>query len=701
MEDQQRQGREELTGDRADRPSYDGGMRGLLLVGLLACHASPPRALPATVVAPVPSFADDTAFARAALPRTLVAESGLTVVAGEGRWIVQRRETTREAALVLHELDHDGAALHERARQPLPCRLARLVAAAAYAATSCRDSLQTWSLDEGRLRATGTVTSRAPIAAITITSDGAFVVAALEGGGIEVWRTSPTGPIEVGRAGGPELHRISAARHGGELTVLGTGGDGGHLMSVPTSSSGGELAVRDHVPGITWGVLAPDGRHALVTIATKSVPLVVRVDAAAGDLAFVGELPAAISGYAFSGDDRLVVGGERSGIYRISASALVPLADLRELRGSLAFGRGGLLASDEGIVFHGPLGWSAATVEIGGEAIRWDPGPVADRSWARVSADRVSTVSGRGAIRIANTGTTPSRNVIATLELRRAGGELIRSGSIFFGTIAAGDTVTRTLPADPPGELYARLEVRTRDDDPPPPPVVWHQLPSQTRDAEAFDRKARQIFEASRDVMRELLGDPGFAPELERLSSDQVGFTTHDTTIRYQNPFSLGPDGLAINRRITRASTQAELVAELELMLAIYIPHEMIHAARNHLGHAVAGKWQEELIADSMETVLWPRVLGALPSSPYTLATLRRAIDRYVDAARPWLPDGLEAAVDGYVASDGAQPPSTDSPWRVFQANPATYVFIGARAAQATLRRAATIEELRDRYLRR
>ena len=298
-----------------------------------------------------------------------------------------------------------------------------------------------------------------------------------------------------------------------------------------------------------------------------------------------------------------------------------------------------------------------------------------------------------------NDGPDAATRVIATLAVTTADPATTQptTYTLHFGTIAPGQTVTRTLALPPAAERDVRVTI-TREAEPALPPLAWHTLTAHDHDAATLDAHAVRTFVAARDAMRELLGDPDFAPTLARLGVDGYGFATSDTTIKYQNPYAMSALGLALNRQVLRVDTPAELLAEMELMLDLYIPHEMTHAARHHLFGDSADPWREEYIANLVAPALAARALPLQPGAPYSADTVLRAYDRYVARLAPHVAPEQRAMVERLIASDGQDHPPM-SPGDLFRQDVATYVYLGARIAQFAIQTHLTLEQLRTRFL--
>ncbi len=427
-----------------------------------------------------------------------------------------------------------------------------------------------------------------------------------------------------------------------------------------------------------------------------------------GDLASVEEA-------AFSADGTALLSREsgRANVWNVRAVPPERVASMPVERRVIAAGfaaRHALVVERRGVLRSLPASaWPAQSVVIGAEPIVWQPPPIAGAPWSELTATLAPAMAATTAaerrieLRIRNTGPGAAYEVRASLAITDPHHPPATAATLFFGTIAPGATVVRTLPPLPSqDELYVDVRV-TRADEPPIAPLAWHRLPQHDHTAEDIDRHAARVFVAARDVMRELLGDASFSPTLERRDPELVGFSTHGdqasgAIVRYQNAYAMIARGLVLNREVIRPASRADQLAEMELMLDVYLPHEMAHAARMHTGTHVDHPWREELAANLIQAAAMERVLAKQPSTPYTFETMRRVFDRYVARLGPLVSAEMKAQTERMIATDGRDHPSTE-PSTLFGDDVPAYVYIGARIAQYALQTGVTLDALRARYL--
>jgi hypothetical protein len=678
------------------------------------------RQAPSGAAATELRFADDRAFARAATPR-LLAEgvSGGATLSSDGRWLL-RTTMGKAPRLVATELVRQGGdvAAIERSSEELggsgggSCGSRELALGGTTAVTSCGRELRFWSVAGGSLVSLAREEAHeANVDAIAVTADGRLALSADDGGTVVVWAVAPAGgPVRsVGRFQLKKSpHHLAVAVRGSAAVAIACNYGGPPRLlrfDVPVAMLGQatrQIRVSNEELGVagaraSWAVLAPDGRYVLTEVKARQAGL-IRLDDGAQRPSF--EIGPRISQGSFTSNGRrLVAGGRGAQVIQMDGPAPVRVASLEGGAWGPALLDDDVVTYDvaDGLQIRPALSWQSATVTIAGEGVRWEPAPTERAGWAQLTAARTVTRDGVETVRVENRGDGAAYRVIGHLQVTGANGE--RSvRPVYFGTIRAGESVPRTLAAVPGSEVDVRLTFEAGGD-PPPDPVAWYRLPRRDGGEAAADHHAQRVFEASRAVMRDLLHDETFSPTLSRLPPDEVGFTTSGMAISYQNPYVVDANGLATNRRILRSESQEQLLAEMELMLDVYLPHEMVHAARKHLGHEAASKWEEELIANAVQAAAVQKVLASMKEPSTSVSAIHRAYDRYVSAMTPHLPPGLGAAVDAYIASDGKTPPSDRRPWEVFQNDVELYVYIGARVAQNVVRRGITLESLRDRYL--
>lgn len=697
---------------------------------------------------------DDAAFGRSIAARTLPTLTKVptaAAISADGRWLLERGSDAPDAPpyhLVLGEVvrGEDGASARAVAAVDLPeegvgsraCRALIALSGDGSVAVTCRAEreLVFWSLTPHaptRVTPVATVAMRRRVVSLALSDDGSLAVAG-DFGNVSVWRVVRGA---VGIAAAEHLGSFEASKSVVVALGVATRADGAaRVVSVgweetpvlwrvrmdANAASADREAPREPflealgapIIGAETGEssssvsLTRDARLAVIGSDWDGALFRVATDAA---LRIGDSHPAIRSGFSPDGLTFLANTRTEAMVWRIHEGgvrrvAAMPLPDVPMAAG-FAAGDAWVYVGARGPASAGrlfalpPAAWQRRSVRIGYESILWEPPPEPRAGWSALEPTFAPphSAGGRPELRVRNTGDGAAYRVVAELAVRLPGvAQQAPPQVIHFGTIAPGQTVLRTLaPLPTDVESYVQVTV-TREGEPALTPLAWTTLPKPVGDAAALDRHAERIFAAAREVMRELIGDPTFEPQLARMDPDEVGFATNSGTIRYQNPYTMNAAGLATNRAIILPTSRAELLAEMELMLDIYIPHEMAHAARRHLGYIETDPWLEETIANLVGAALTERVLALQPTSPYTPETLHRAYDRYVARLAPRVSPEGRSEVENLIASGGRDRPRRD-PSSMFQNDVATYVFVGARIAQYAVQTRLTLDQLRARYL--
>jgi hypothetical protein len=387
------------------------------------------------------------------------------------------------------------------------------------------------------------------------------------------------------------------------------------------------------------------------------------------------------------------------------------------------------LRSDASSLMIGPAGGVVATVplgylvprevRIGGERIEWHESaePTLPAAWPSLQAERrwePGDENREGAqdtleVRVRNGGGGPALQVRALFSAQPP--ELLPGGPsvLHLGTVLPGSEIVRTLRLSPvPGRDRRELEFSLRFSDArgfAPPPLRWIQMPRCARDAEGYARLAGAVFAAARETLKEWLGDPTFNPKLQPLPTDAYGFVcsadAEGSVIKYQNIYTLDAAGLDVNRRILHAESAEDLMRGAELMLYVYIPHELVHAARRHLKIHRDDGWPEEFAANTVQPLLTEAVVARIPQCPYGPDSFRRAWERLTAGLTVRVPEELIRQVGAYLEAGGERNDFGMEAWHMFQCDPVAYVYVGARVSLRALDPPVPLESLKARFLRK
>lgn len=303
-----------------------------------------------------------------------------------------------------------------------------------------------------------------------------------------------------------------------------------------------------------------------------------------------------------------------------------------------------------------------------------------------------------------NDGTGLAQQVRATIEIAppliaTAANEIFDLGTLHMGTIMQGLTVRRflDLPSDPTLFGKARrfsLTVKSKfgfD----PAPVHWLHLPAGSPSEAEYHALAKQIFEAASAALVKAHGVQWKPPELAAMEPYEFGFRVQfPRTVKYQNPFTMTPESLRVNRAVMQVSSKDDLMRHAQMMLYWYIPHELVHCADNRKG------WATEFVANMLQPYLTARILDAMPQAAYSAQSMSYVYDRYVEVLRPHLSSEELARIERFIANNGeGAPPWDKSPGDVFYANTPAYVYFGARINQHSWSMKSNLEVLCKKYL--
>lgn len=319
---------------------------------------------------------------------------------------------------------------------------------------------------------------------------------------------------------------------------------------------------------------------------------------------------------------------------------------------------------------RGPARWISfdprpREVRVGGERITWGPATeVVPR--ARLSL-QVDWTYGDGvdvAMRVSNTGAGDAPMVVGRLGETR----------VHFGTVPAGGSVERRVTIPAPD----RISTITLSLD-EPPPCRWLYVPKIEGDYAAL---ARKIAAESGKIL-------GVQAQVVFLPPDRIGFVADESKIYLQNHPALDPAAFAAIRRILDADSDEEVRRWGPLLLHFYVPHEMVHVARG----GKAG-WREEYVADLIQPYLVPK------TAPWSEDELRQILEHVERVTRPRVDPAHVRAIEDFLARDGEGEALPISPWDLFAAEPAAYVWFGVRVNLHALSLRTRLEDLMRRFLK-
>ncbi len=550
-------------------------------------------------------------------------------------------------------------------------------------------------------------TERAAFAA-----DSSHVVIATEQGDVHRLAIDDKGPGAPTWRLGYNGKRVQLSRDGSRLAVTDTKSSERRFFVLDERGGSRELAISDDLSEGELAVLYGRGGDPMLwRVTTDSARFFEVFDTAAFDLsrgyAVVGE----VSGRVHMG--RLTAGdvpGFKPDWTHVHFGLLYGEFSTPEVRsvavdptGRWVFAGG--RTGDLRTLSFGPQ--PARDVLVGGDRIRWEPAPrvLHDPPRLAVALDVMPLPDDALdiTIRVANTGAVPAFEVISLLNLEPERGRDVNR-RIFVGTVRPGEQVVRHLRASAPMRLGAgrvfRVNVHTRSAGGYSAPAEHYLfLPRLATDAAAYDRMAQRIFGLAVAELRKLTGVAGFDPRLKKLNPDQFGFFAGGAAIMYQNPYELLPAGRAVNRRVTASRSEDELTRHADMMLLWYIPHEVVHAARNFMKLRKTN-WYEEWVANTVQPALTARLLEQLPDLGYTARAFDWIYEHYATRLRSEVSAMKSQSTDRFIASRGesAGLNARGSGLQVLQ-NAPVYVWWGARINQAARAGAATLEELIRIYL--